>query len=86
MFVNASERRVATQTLWHLWQQQLVELVSVVVRRQLQAESKQMMRLVRQQPMMLVAVCLEGDDDDRAKLKCSDGLQRHFCLKCLKLN
>jgi hypothetical protein len=32
MFVNASELCVTTQTLWHLWQQQLVELVSVVVR------------------------------------------------------
>jgi hypothetical protein len=46
-----------------------------------------LMRLgVRQQAMMLVAVCLEGDDDNCAKLKCSDGLQRHFCLEYLKLN
>jgi hypothetical protein len=30
--------------------------------------------------------CFEGDDDDHAKLKCSDGSHRHFCLKCLKLN
>ena len=36
---------------------------------------------------MLVAVgLLEGDENDRAKLKIHAGLQRQFVNKCLKLN